>query len=561
MSEKDITKFLQALGLSKRETEVYIFLAKHGVQSTSLVSKKLKMERVQTYRTFKKLLEKGFIEATLERPTRFTVVPFERLVESFINAKKTEIKNLDEQKESLLASWQAISAPESEGTIAKFLVITGKKKIHSKMLNMVEESKKEVLVLTTSLGLIQEDIAGIFDEVIHSSQKRHVQFKIITDILQENLTVAENINNKISVKNMDVECRHVNLNPRFFPCFLIKDEEEAILYASHGGKSSVLNLEDEGLWINDKMFISILKAFFVQMWQNALDAARRINELKTGIPLGETIVIKDPEEAWAKLAKVLEAAREDVIVITSSQSINSILENDPFAKHFKKGLRFRIMASIDLDNLEAAKKLSHRYEIKHVPINYLTMIIVDYRALFILKSPPIYEGTSESPFYMDDTFYTDDPEAVERASETLNDIWKRGVEISEISSQAASMKLPTVEVLSAETVSELANKMLQNNVDSILITENHKPIGIISNRDLLKEIVENQKDPRKTLVKDLKYTPLVTLDSSESVTNALKIMREKGLKRIAVIKNGQLVGMLTENLASRKAGMPAEVRV
>lgn len=88
MSEKDILKFLQNLGLSKREIQVYLFLAKSGAQSTSFVAKRLKMERVQAYRTFKKLQEKGFIEATLERPTRFTVVPFEALLETYIETKK-----------------------------------------------------------------------------------------------------------------------------------------------------------------------------------------------------------------------------------------------------------------------------------------------------------------------------------------------------------------------------------------------------------------------------------------------------------------------------------------
>jgi hypothetical protein len=76
LSEKDVMRFLQVLGLSKREIQVYMFLAKSGVQSTSFVAKRLKMERVQAYRTFKKLQEKGFIEATLERPTRFTIVGF-----------------------------------------------------------------------------------------------------------------------------------------------------------------------------------------------------------------------------------------------------------------------------------------------------------------------------------------------------------------------------------------------------------------------------------------------------------------------------------------------------
>ena len=522
-----------------------MLLAKSGVQSTSFVAKRLKMERVHTYRTFKKLQEKGFLEATLERPTRFTVVPFEGLLESFINAKMAEINSLNEQKESLLASWRATSAPESEYTLAKFLVISGKKKIHSKMLSMVEESQKEVLVLTTGLGLIQEDIAGVFDEILHSAHERSVHFKIITDISQENLAIAEGITKKISAKKLDVECRHVNLNSRFFPCFLIKDGEEAILHGSSGAESSVLNLEDEGLWINDKMFVSVLKAFFVQMWQNAVDAARRIGELKTGIPLGETMVIKDSEEAWAKIAQVLDTAKEDVIAITSSQGINSILENDPFSKHRNKDVQFRIMASIDLDNLDAAKRLSKNYYVKHVPINYLTMMIVDNKTLFMFKSPPLSGGDSESPFYVEDTFYTDDSRTIEKASEMLNDIWKRGVEVSEISSQAG-MKLPTVEILSAGKVSELVDKMLHNNVDSVLITENYKPIGLISNRDLLKELVETRKDPRKTLIKDLKYTPLVALDSGGSVTDALKTMRGKGLKRIAVIKNGQLVGMLTE---------------
>ena len=87
------------------------------------------MERVQAYRTFKKLQEKGFIEATLERPTRFTIVSFEALVDQFINAKKNEVTNLTDQKLSLLTAWQSISAPESEYPVAKFSIITGKKKI------------------------------------------------------------------------------------------------------------------------------------------------------------------------------------------------------------------------------------------------------------------------------------------------------------------------------------------------------------------------------------------------------------------------------------------------
>ena len=558
MSEKDVTKFLQVLGLSKREIQVYMFLAKSGVQSTSFVAKRLKMERVQAYRTFKKLQEKGFIEATLERPTRFTIVPFETLLESFINAKKSEIASLNGQKESLLSTWRAISAYEVGSQVAKFSVITGKKKIHSKMHNMIEESKKEVLILTTSVGLIQEDLAGIFDAITQPAQKRDVKFQMITDISEDNLKVIERINKNSSVANAIVSIRHLNMDAAIFPRFLIKDNEESILYAPVvGKKSSVLKLEDEGLWINDRMFVSILKAFFIQMWQSATDAVRRIDELKSGIPIGETVIIKDPDKAWEKVTKILEVAKKDVVFITSSQSINSFLKNDPFRKYCKKGVRCRIMASIDLDNIVTARKLAARYEIKHVPITYMSMMVIDKKHLFMFKKPALNEMENESGFYLADTFYSNDPSSIERVNEMLSDIWKRGVEVSEIRTQAG-MELPTVETTIAENVLTLASAMLENSVTSILITENQNPIGMISDRDLLREIVENQRDPQKTSIKDINYTPLVMLDSNESIMNALKVMRKKGIERAAVVKNGKLVGMLTENNFMKKAGMSAK---
>jgi sugar-specific transcriptional regulator TrmB/CBS domain-containing protein len=556
LSEKDITSFLQVLGLSKREIQVYMFLAKSGVQSTSFVAKRLKMERVQAYRTFKKLQEKGFIEATLERPTRFTIVPFEVLLETFINAKKNEIASLNEQKENLMAAWKTMSAPESEYPVAKFSVISGKKKIYSKMLSMINKSKKNVLILTTGLGLIQEDTAGIFDALVQPAHKRKVDFKILTNISQDNLKITERLYKTFSAENANITLRHLNLSSQFFPRFLIKDDEDAILYAPSGDEQSILNLEDEGLWINDKMFISILKAFFVQMWQSAMEADARIQELKSGIPASETIVIKDPEEAWAKITQVLGTAKEHVTIITSSQSINSLLDNDPFRKYCKGNVKCRIMASIDIDNIEPAQKLSKRYDIKHVPISYLTMMVVDNKHLFMFKRSPLSEWGNEL-FYLADTFYTTDPSSIERVSEMLNDIWKRGIDISEISQQAG-MKMPTVEISTAETAAALAIAMLRNGVTSALITENGKPIGMISDRDLLKEIVENGKDPKTTLAKDLNYTPLIMLDEEESIINALRMMREKGINRVATVKNWRLVGMLTEVSAMKQTSVSAK---
>lgn len=208
------------------------------------------------------------------------------------------------------------------------------------------------------------------------------------------------------------------------------------------------------------------------------------------------------------------------------------------------------MASIDLDNLEPARKLAEHFEIKHVPISYMTMMLVDNKHLFIFKMPPLSDFGSESAFYLPDTFYSNDPSQIERVSEMLGDIWKRGIAITEISSQAGT-KLTAVEVETTETLSQTVDKLLQNKVTSVLIVERHKPIGVINDRDLLKEIVTAHKDPAKTLAKNLSYTPLIILGANESMITAMKLMTEKGFKRAAMVKDGQLIGMLTEDTAKK----------
>jgi len=178
------------------------------------------------------------------------------------------------------------------------------------------------------------------------------------------------------------------------------------------------------------------------------------------------------------------------------------------------------------------------------------MMLIDNKHLFMFKMPPLSDFGLESAFYFSDTFYSSDPSQIERVSEMLDDIWKRGIDITEISSQAGT-KLPTIEIATTDTVAKTVSKMLQNNVNSVLIAEQHKPIGVINDRELLREVVDARKDPLKTLAKDTNYTPLILLEENESMINAMKIMSERGFKRAAMVKNGQLIGMLTEEAAKK----------
>jgi len=555
LSDKGIIDALQEFGLSKREAEAYIFLSKKGAQGVRSVATILRMDRVQVYRTLKSLQEKGVVEATLEAPTRFTAIPFETLIESLIKTRKSKVAELEAEKDSLIDYWKSLSSKTPEYPIAKFRVLMEQRGIYDEINRMLNQTKKEFLELTTGLGVVKEDLAGISDAIIDSARKNpKAEFKILANISKETYVTIRQIIKKTTARNLNVQWRHIDSGSRLYPQFVLRDGEETILYVASGGDElPMVTQAVNGLCISSEIFVSTLRESFMEMWHNAITAEQRIKELETGKPVEQSTIIRDAKEAQTKLEKALEAAEKDVIAITSSDGINTISKDNLFAKHSKRAIRFRIMAPIDLDNLEAARKLSELCETRHVPITYLNMILSDGQHLFMFKAPSFDSKTVKSMFNFEEAFYTNDTRYVERVSEMLNDMWKRGVDINELTAGPVD-QTNRLQVSCSDTVSKIVDMMLKNNVNSVIVTENNHPMGIISERDLLEKVVKPRKHPAKICAREIMSMPVVTIESNKPLVEALKTMRSTGIRNLAVFRDGRLVGMLKLNQpTTRKA--------
>ena len=543
MDEKRIYEILNDLGLSKRKVDVYLFLSKKGVQKAQSIAAHLGIDRAQTYRLLRSLKEMGVLEETIEAPTRYIAIPVEDLIKSYLKDKKSEIDSLEADKDKIVSYFSSISKKEPEAPMAKFQIITGRNGIYSKISQMVNESKNEFSSLTTSLGLLQEDALGIIDMIIDSSEKKkNVQFRMLANITLDNLSAIKDIVKMLPGKDTNIEWRHTIVGSSNYPRFIVKDDEEVLLYMTSKDKR-VYSKDDSGLWVASEMFVSTLKASFKDIWRNAVNVDDRINELETGTPLEETLVIKKPVDTQTKIENIFDITNDQIVMITSSVGINKISESSMFKECLQQGIKLRIMAPIDLDNLGAAKELSKHHEIRHVSINYLTMLIADGKHLFIFKAPPLEEEI-DSPFYFGETFYTNDPKYLERTNELLKDIWKRGTAISEIGS-TGSMGTPVVEVSDSTFVPEIVDVMLKNNVRSVLVNKNNTIIGIIDQKDILDKVLRANRNPNSTCANEIMSTPILTIDSDQSLITALKTIKEKHIPRLAVMKNGKLIAMLS----------------
>jgi CBS domain-containing protein len=91
-----------------------------------------------------------------------------------------------------------------------------------------------------------------------------------------------------------------------------------------------------------------------------------------------------------------------------------------------------------------------------------------------------------------------------------------------------------------------ARIMGKANVGSLIIVQGIKPIGILTERDLVKKIVANAIDPRSVKAEEVMSSPLVTIQPEASLRDAAATMLKSGVKRLPVISDGMLVGIITD---------------
>jgi CBS domain-containing protein len=101
-----------------------------------------------------------------------------------------------------------------------------------------------------------------------------------------------------------------------------------------------------------------------------------------------------------------------------------------------------------------------------------------------------------------------------------------------------------------ETVLEAAQIMRRHHVGDVVVIEERGgrrvPVGIVTDRDLVLEVMAPQIDPATITVKDILTTDLVTIKKDAGLFEAIEYMHAKGVRRLPVVDdNGGLIGILT----------------
>jgi len=108
--------------------------------------------------------------------------------------------------------------------------------------------------------------------------------------------------------------------------------------------------------------------------------------------------------------------------------------------------------------------------------------------------------------------------------------------------------LPLVVINSSESIFKISNLMKERKVGSIIIInqdDQNYPIGIITERDIVRRVISDNKDPKQTKATEIMSKPLITIETNTYVYDVSVKMVKNKIRRLPVVKNKTLSGIIT----------------
>jgi CBS domain-containing protein len=106
----------------------------------------------------------------------------------------------------------------------------------------------------------------------------------------------------------------------------------------------------------------------------------------------------------------------------------------------------------------------------------------------------------------------------------------------------------TMEVITIDekaSVKEAANVMNQYEIGCLIAVRKGKAIGIITERDLLKRVIVEDKNAKKTKIGEVMSRPLEVVAPGTSLEEALQLMFQKKIKKLPVVEKNRLLGVVS----------------
>jgi len=107
------------------------------------------------------------------------------------------------------------------------------------------------------------------------------------------------------------------------------------------------------------------------------------------------------------------------------------------------------------------------------------------------------------------------------------------------------MKRNLAMVRDSASVFEAAKVMRERKIGSVFVEQDARIVGIVTETDIVREVVGASRYAHDMLVKSIMSSPVIGIDERRPITEAADLMERNGTRHLAVLKSGDIVGVLS----------------
>lgn len=108
------------------------------------------------------------------------------------------------------------------------------------------------------------------------------------------------------------------------------------------------------------------------------------------------------------------------------------------------------------------------------------------------------------------------------------------------------MKRPVITIDEESLVYEMAKTMREEGIGCIVVMGDGKPVGIVTERDIIHRVVAEGLDPLKVKAQQVMSKPLKFIHPNMPIVNAIREMQKGNVRHLPVMEKGQLLGIVTQ---------------
>jgi CBS domain-containing protein len=127
--------------------------------------------------------------------------------------------------------------------------------------------------------------------------------------------------------------------------------------------------------------------------------------------------------------------------------------------------------------------------------------------------------------------------------------------VSVVSEIMPKRMVVTIDISTNPSIVDVAKLMAKHRIGSVVVVEgnNYKPIGIITESDIIKKVLAQKKVADQVAVKHIMSSPLVVVNSIDSIDTAAEAMVKNKVKRLVVLEqDGAMIGVLSVTDIAKK---------